>query len=105
MVEIPYYEENENASKHVIKKIEIFPNQRYRTAIKWITRKVKLLFKVKSQNPHFSCVIYRGKCSCPEEYVGETVRNLKKRWSEHNNPINKTEPAMHLFNNFGHLFA
>ena len=30
---------------------------------------------------------------------------MEKRWSEHNNPIKKTEPARHLFNNFGHLFV
>ena len=89
LVEIPYCEENENASKHFIKKFEAFTNQRYRIAIKWITRKVKSLFKVKSKNPHPSCVIYRGKCSCGEEYIGETERNVEKRWSEHNNPIKK----------------
>ena len=63
LVEIPYCEENENASKHFIKKFEAFTNQRYRIAIKWITRNVKSLFKVKSKNQHPSCVIYRGKCS------------------------------------------
>ena len=67
LVEIPYCEKNENASKYFIKKFETFTNQRYRIAIKWITRKVKSLLKVKSKNPHPSCVIYSGKCSCREE--------------------------------------
>ena len=40
-VEIPYCEENGNASKHFIKKFEAFTNQRYRVAIKWIARKVE----------------------------------------------------------------
>ena len=105
MVKIPYYEENENASKHFIRKFEAFANQRYRIAIKWITRKVKSLFKVKSKNPHPSCVICKGKCSCGEEYIGETERNMEKCWSEHNNPTEKNEPARHLSNNIGHLFA
>ena len=105
MVEIPYCEENENASKHFIKKFETFTNHSYRIAIKWITRKVKSLLKVKSKNPYSSCVIYRGKCSCGEEYIGETDRNVEKRWSEHHNPTEKTEPARHLSNNIGHLFA
>ena len=48
LVEIPYCEENKNASKYFIKKFEAFTNQRYRIAIKWITRKVKSQFKVKS---------------------------------------------------------
>ena len=42
-------------------------------------------------------MIYRGKCSCGEEYTGEMERIVKKRWSEHNNPADKTEPARHLF--------
>ena len=62
LVEIPYCEENENASKHFIRKFEAFTNQHYKIAIKWITKKVKLLFKVKSKNLHSSCVIYRGMC-------------------------------------------
>ena len=57
LVAIPYCEENENGSKHFIKKFEAFTNQCYRIAIKWITRKVKSLFKVKSKNPHPSWVI------------------------------------------------
>ena len=51
LVKILYCEQNENASKHFIKKFEAFTNHRYRIAIKWITRRVKSLFKVKSKNP------------------------------------------------------
>ena len=50
-------------------------------------------------------MIYRGKCLCGEEYIGETERNMEKRWSEHNNPTEKTEPARHMSNNISHLFA
>ena len=35
----------------------------------------------------------------------ERERNVEKRWSEHNNPTEKTEPARQLSNNSGHLFA
>ena len=66
LVKIPYCVENENASKHFIKKFEAFTNHCYRIAIKWITRKIKSLFKVKSKNQHPFCVIYRGKYSCGE---------------------------------------
>ena len=97
LVEILCCEENEHASKHFIKKFEAFTNHRYSIAIKWITRKVKSLFKVKSKNPYPSCEIYRGKCSCGEKYIGETERNL--------NPTKKTEPAIHLSNNIGHFFV
>ena len=51
------------------------------------------------------CDIYRGKCSWGEEYVGEIERIVDKRWSEHNNPKEKTEPARHLSSNISHLFA
>ena len=47
---------------------------------------------------------YRGKGSYGKEYVGETERNVEKRSSEHNNPIEKTESGRHLSNNIGHLF-
>ena len=80
LVEIPYCEENENASKHFIKKFKTFTNPRYRIASKQIIRKVKSLFKVKSKNLHSSCVIYRGKYSCGEESIRETERNVGKSW-------------------------
>ena len=105
LVEIPYCEENENAFKHFIEKFKAFTNQRYRIVIKWTTRKVKSLSNVKSINSHPSCVIYRGKCSCREEYIRETERNVEKRCSQHNNSTEKTEPARHLSNDIGHLFA
>ena len=50
-------------------------------------------------------MIYRGKCSCGEEYIGETERNVEKGWSEYDIPTEKTEPARRLSNNIGHLFA
>ena len=43
---------------------------------------IKSLFKVKSRTPHPSRVIYRGKCSCGEKYIGQTEKNVEKRWSE-----------------------
>ena len=49
----------------------------------------------KSKNSDPSYVIYRDKGSCGEEYTGVTERNVEKRWSEHNNPTEKTEPATH----------
>ena len=43
------------------------------------------------------------KCQCGEDYLGETIRNTATRWSEHNNPSNKSEPAQHIKNHIGHL--
>ena len=102
---IPYCEEYRNASKILLRNLGHFKNCRYKITIKWLTRKVKSLFKVKTKNPHPYCVIYRCKCSCGEEYIGETERNVEKCRSEHNNPTEKTEPARHLSSNISHLFA
>ena len=44
--------------------------------IKWITKKIEQLFKLKSNNPHPSCVIYEGVCVCKQTYIGETRRNI-----------------------------
>ena len=110
LVEVPYCEEKENASKHFINNFEAFTNHLpshlcYRIAMKWITRKVKWLFKVKSKNPHPSCVIYRGKFSCGEEHIREIERNVEKHSSELKNATKKTESARHLSSSIGHLFV
>ena len=62
------------------------------------------LFRLKDKNLHPACKIYYGKCQCDEDYVGETIRNTTTRWSEHNNPTHKSEPAQHIKNHIGHLF-
>ena len=31
--------------------------------------------------------------------IGETIRNVEERWSEHNSADNKSEPAKHLADN------
>ena len=50
-----------------MKKFDVFTDNKYDIRIKWITKKVKQLFKLKNRNPHPSCVIYEG----------ETVRNVE----------------------------
>ena len=66
-----------------MKKFDVFNDNEYEIRIRWITEKVKQLFKLKSRNPHPSCMIYKGTCSCQESYIGETVRNVQIRWQEH----------------------
>ena len=46
----------------------------------------------------------KGVCSCGETYIGETIRNVKERWSEHNYSDNKSEPAKHLADTKEHSF-
>ena len=75
-MDIPYCPKNEEFSKRFMKKFDVFTDDKYDIRIKWITKKVKQLFKLKSRNPHPSRVIYEGACSCQESYIGETVRNV-----------------------------
>ena len=65
-----------------MEKFDVFTDNKYEIRIKQITKKVKQLFKLKSRNPHLSCVIYEGVCSCQESYIGETVRNVEIRWQK-----------------------
>ena len=56
----------------------------------------KSLFQIKENVKHYSCLIYDGNCLCGENYVGESVRNVVLRWTEHENPNKQSEPAKHL---------
>ena len=66
-----------------MKKFDIFTDNKYNIRIKWITKKVKQLFKLKSRNPYPLCVIYKGLCSSQESHIGETLRHNENRWQEH----------------------
>ena len=77
----------------------------YKVAVNWKTKKVKNLFSLKSRNPHPSCKIYLGVCSCNETYIGETKRNVGIRWGEHDDSRKSSEPAKHLKENPDHTFS
>ena len=80
----------------------------YKIRIKWITKKVKQLFKLKSRNPHPSCVIYKGVCVCEQTYIGETrlhLTNVELRREEHEDTSKDSEPAKHLKENLSHKFS
>ena len=40
--------------------------------------------------------VYRGNCSCGEDHVGESVRNIVLRWIKHEDPNKQSESATHL---------
>ena len=48
-------------------------------------RKLKTYSFLKDKNPHIACQIYEGVCSCGQNYIGETERNVSTRWAEHEN--------------------
>ena len=70
-------EENKNVFKYFFRKFDTFTNYRYRIAIKWLIRKLKSLFKVKSKNLHPFNVINSSKYSCGEENIEEIERNAE----------------------------
>ena len=85
--------------------MEVFTNYRVKFNIGWNTRKIKSLFNNKDKVSRYSCVIYRGICSCRADYIGETVRNAQLRWNEHGNGTDKnSECAKHLNENDNHGF-
>ena len=87
LIEIPFCQQNEIASKTFLKEIHAYTSHGYDIAIKWITKKVSSLFPLKSKNLHPSCKVYKGECKqCGVVYVGETKRNVEILWNEHNNP-------------------
>ena len=59
----------------------------------------------KDKVSHYSCVIHSGICSCGADYIGETVRNARLRWNDHENGIDKnSECAKHSNENDDHEF-
>ena len=88
-----------------MKKFDVFTDNKYDIRIKWITKKVKNLLRLKSRNPHPSCMIYEGVYSQHKSYIGETVRNVEIRWQEHEDTQKHSEPAKHLKNNSARSFT
>lgn len=104
-VDLPFCFQNERISRNFLKQFHEHTNDQFDLRIKWITRKVKSLFQLKDKNPYPSLLIYKGTCTCGEEYIGETKRNAQDRWAEHENVDNRgSEPAKHLKKNNGHHF-
>ena len=103
-VRLPFCENNEHLSKLFLQRLNGFTNDKFIFKIVWETRKIRSLLPLKDKVTHKSCVIYRGTCSCGEQYIGETVRLAEIRFKEHNNPNKSSEPSKHLRNNGNHEF-
>ena len=91
-----FLESNEKFTKSLIKKLVIFKNNKCKFNIVWNTRNIRSLFQIKDNVKHYSCVFYKSNCSCDENYVGESVRNVVLRWAEHEDPNKQSKPAKHL---------
>ena len=84
--------------------MKVFTKEKYDFRIVSKTKKVRQLFPLKEKNPYPSCKIYEGVCSCKENSIGKTKRNVITRWNEHENPNKDSEPAKHLFQHPDHVF-
>ena len=93
---MPFSKSSEKFTKSLIKKLVIFANDKCKFNIVWNNRNIRSLIQIKYNFKHNSCVIYDGNCSCGENYVGESVRNVVLRWAEHEDPKNQLELAKHL---------
>ena len=90
LVQIPFCISNENTVKRFLEKLQYFVHRKLDIAVKWSTKKIRSLFRLKDKNPH------PGTCSCSANYIDETKRNVETRWNEHENPKKESEPAKHL---------
>ena len=66
-----------------MRKVKIFPKDKAKEIIIWNTRKIQSFFNNKDKVNDYSCVIFRGICSCGADFTGEKIRNCKIRWNEH----------------------
>ena len=86
---------NEKYSANFINKLVSFTSGKVNFSVVWNAHKIQSLFPLKDKVQHLNCVIYKGICSCGETYVGETIRNCKIRWDEHNDVNKNLEPVNH----------
>ena len=84
---------NESSSKQFIKKFDKFTSDMF--GVKWLTKKVKTLFRVKNKSLHQACKIYKGVCSFGESYIGETIRNVEV--------LKRSSPSKHIKGNLDYI--
>ena len=96
IVQQPFSKSNVNFTKSLIKNLVIFTNNRFKLNVVWNTRNIRLLFQIKDNVQHYSCVVYKGNSSYSENYVSENVVNVVLRWDEHEDPNKQLEPTKHL---------
>ena len=106
LINLPFCPQNEKLAKAFINRLKCYTQSKYNFIISWKARKIRTLFPLKDkvEISYSSDVIYRGVCSCAEDYTGETDRNSITRWNEHDDIRKSSEPAKHLKSNAGHQF-
>ena len=102
---LPFCKTNEIQSRKFIKTLQYFNQGQCKFSILWQTKKISSLFKLKDQNQHPAQVVYKGTCSCNNEDMGETSRNLQSRINEHEDISKNSEPTRHLNSHPEHSFS
>ena len=51
---------------------KLLTNGKVRFNITWNSHKIQSFFNNKDKIKHFSCVTYKGSCSCGADHIGET---------------------------------
>ena len=82
LAQILHCSRNVTLSKHFIKKFHELTSNSYKIRIKWITNKMKQLFKLKTRNLHPTCVIYKGVCVHKQPYINKMGRYVELPWKE-----------------------
>ena len=105
VIRLPFAPRNEEFNKRFISKLQTFTNGKVRFNIIWNTRKIQSLSDNKDQVQHLGCVIYKAVCSCGADYIGQTRRNVKIRWNEHESGTDKNSKCFkHLQEHLSHSF-
>ena len=81
--QVPFCKRNEDKMKRIICKLEEYTNYKIKFRYSWKTRKLESLFPLKNRIVHKANIIYKGRCTCKEFYIGETKRNSEVRWNGH----------------------
>ena len=105
VITLPFASRNKKFSNGFINKLQTFTYGKVRFNISWNTRKTQSLFNNKDKVEHLSCVIYKDICSCGPNYIGETMRSVKRRWNKHESGTDEnSECHKHLQEHLSHGF-
>jgi len=79
LIELPFCELNGILAKRFLDKLNKFEFTKHKIdfAIKWSTKKVKQLFRLKDKNSHPACKIYKDVCSCKKNYIAKRNKMFK----------------------------
>ena len=106
MIRLTFATADEKFIKSFINRLEIFTNYRVKFNIVWANQRINSLFNNKDKVSHYSCVIYRGICSCVAGCIENTVHSTRLCWYEHENGTDKnSECAKRLNENDNHEFS